>query len=155
MTVRITPIEEEHLESVKTIEKNCFPKPWDDQVFQTLARWRGRLLLESGKIIRMDVAIEEKDTAGYVVWEENRMNLRGRIMNIAVRVSSRRKGYGRFLLLHSLNSQKANGMKICELEVRETNIPARRLYESIEMKVSGQEIGYYETEDAILYSIEF
>ena len=46
-------------------------------------------------------------------------------------------------------------MKICELEVRESNTPARRLYECVEMKVSGRELGYYETEDAILYSIEF
>lgn len=154
MTPRIIPIKDAHLESVKSIEKSCFPKPWDDDVFHTLARWRGRLILERGKLVSMDVIEENGNAVGYVVWEENRMNLEGRIMNIAVEQSRRRRGYGRLLLLHALHSQRANGMRRCELEVRESNTPARHLYESVEMKVSGRETGYYDNEDAILYSIE-
>jgi ribosomal-protein-alanine N-acetyltransferase len=102
----------------------------------------------------MDVVEEDGETAGYIVWEENRVTLYGRIMNIAVRQSSRRKGFGRLLLVHSLKSQKSNGMKICELEVRDSNFAARHLYESVMMKVSGRETSYYDSEDAIIYSIE-
>ena len=153
MTTRIVSMEEHHLDSVKAIEQSCFPIPWDGEVFDMLARWRGRILLEGGRLIRMAIAEENRETAGYIVWEENRLSLKGRIMNIAVRDSSRRKGIGRVLLIYALKSQKSNGMKLCELEVRESNSHAQRLYESVDMKESGRVPGYYETEDAIIYSI--
>jgi ribosomal-protein-alanine N-acetyltransferase len=153
MTTRITPIGEIHLESVKAIEQNCFPIPWDDEVFQMLARWQGRILLEGGRLIRMDIAEENGEIGGYIVWEENRVSFKGRIMNIAVKKICRRKGIGRLLLIHALKSQRENGMTICELEVRENNFSAQRLYESVKMKVSDRVPGYYETEDAIIYSI--
>lgn len=153
MTTRITPIGEMHLDSIKAIEHNCFPIPWDDDVFDMLARWQGRILLEGGRLIRMDIAEDNGEIAGYIVWEENRISRKGRIMNIAVKKRCRRKGIGRLLLIHALKSQRENGMNICELEVRESNFSAQRLYESVRMKVSDRVLGYYETEDAIIYSI--
>ena len=36
----------------------------------------------------------------------------------------------------------------------ENNLPARSLYESVKMNVSSRETAYYDTEDAIIYSIE-
>ena len=154
IAVVIKPLTKVHIEQVKAIERSCFPQPWDDKVFDSLARWHGRIILNRGKIVCMDVAEEDNTTVGYVVWEEDRVNLKGRIMNIAVREVSRRKGIGKLLLTHALQSQKDNGMMICELEVRENNLPARFLYESVKMNVLGREPAYYDTEDAIIYSIE-
>jgi ribosomal-protein-alanine N-acetyltransferase len=153
MTITIKHLAEVHLEAVKAIERSCFPKPWSPEVFDTLARWHGRILLDGGKLVCMDVAEETEITIGYIAWEENRITLKGRIMNIAVRQASRRKGIGQLLLTHALRTQKMNGMKICKLEVRESNHSAMRLYERLKMNAIGRESRYYETEDAIIYSI--
>jgi ribosomal-protein-alanine N-acetyltransferase len=154
MTVRINPIADIHLEAVKAIERDCFPIPWDSRIFDTLARWQGRILLERGKVVRMDVAVENRKIVGYIVWEEDVVKQRGHLMNIAVERDNRRKGIGRLLLTHAFESQRNNGIKICELEVRESNYTAIQFYKRIGMKIAGRIPRYYHMEDAIIYSIK-
>lgn len=100
----------------------------------------------------MLVAEEEKNITGYVCarvvageWE---------IENVVVAESARRQGIGDQLLKKLIvraREQAATG--VC-LEVRESNHPARRLYEKHGFNETGRRRMYYRspTEDAVLYT---
>jgi ribosomal protein S18 acetylase RimI-like enzyme len=47
------------------------------------------------------------------------------------------------------------GIKTCELEVRESNQNARNLYSKAGMVAVDRVARYYDSEDAIIYAIEF
>ena len=53
----------------------------------------------------------------------------GEPLNIAVAASHRRQRLGDKLMTHALSLAKSRGVKAVYLEVRESNTPARRLYE--------------------------
>ncbi len=81
------------------------------------------------------------------------------ILNIAVKSSSRRKGYGKKLLESILAIAKSRGAKVVFLEVRVSNWPARKLYTSHGFQQVGMRKDYYRvqegSEDAIIlrYSV--
>jgi len=99
----------------------------------------------------MDIIEVKKKLIGYAVWEIDPVTARGHILNLAITESERRKGYGRLLLKHVLANLRESGMSSCFLEVRESNTPARRLYESQGCTESGRLDDYYFDEDAIEY----
>ena len=73
--------------------------------------------------------------------------------NIVVASSARRRGVGRQLLETLLNTaRKTEGVSVF-LEVRESNVAARSLYEKSHFRQTGRRPGYYvnPSEDAILY----
>ena len=57
------------------------------------------------------------------------INEEAELLNIAVAASHRRQGLGDKLMTHALSLAKSRGVKAVYLEVRESNTPARRLYE--------------------------
>ena len=74
--------------------------------------------------------------------------------NIVVAPSVRRRGIGKQLLDTLLvQAQQTHSVAIF-LEVRESNVAARRLYEKLGFNENGQRKGYYTnpSEDAVLYS---
>jgi ribosomal-protein-alanine N-acetyltransferase len=73
--------------------------------------------------------------------------------NIAVRNSGRRQGTADQLMEALLKELQSSRAECLHLEVRESNTPARTLYEKWGFRVSGRRTRYYHnpSEDAILY----
>ena len=101
----------------------------------------------------MDVIEENDKVIGYAVWEIDTRIAEGHILNLAIQVDERRKGRGKMLLLHMVDHLQSNNIRTCRLEVRESNIAGRALYESIGFFTSGTISGYYFDEDAIVYTM--
>jgi len=103
-------------------------------------------------VLRHAVIFEEPESiAGFAVaraggeeWE---------LENIVVRSAAQRAGHGAELLTELIERVRVSGAKHFRLEVRESNLAARRLYEKLGFRVEGRRRGYYRdpAEDAILY----
>jgi len=74
------------------------------------------------------------------------------VVNIAV--SKVNCGYGRRLMSRMISDFKLCAGKLITLEVRENNMPARHLYESLGFKQVNVRRGYYPNELAILMNLE-
>jgi ribosomal-protein-alanine N-acetyltransferase len=75
----------------------------------------------------------------------------GEILNIAVRPDYRRKGIASALLMAALDEFRRSAIARIFLELRESNLPARALYERHGFLPAGRRKGYYlhPAEDAI------
>ena len=152
---KIRPIHLDDLDSIIEIEQSSFPNPWDQSIFFQLALNGGRFPVDEEILVIMDVLGEKGSPSGYVVWEEYREEKHGHILNLAVHSEFRQQGRGQKLLNHALSNMKSSGMETCELEVRESNLWARHLYENAGMIAVDRKVDYYESEDAIIYAITF
>ncbi|MBP5253769.1 MAG: ribosomal protein S18-alanine N-acetyltransferase [Lachnospiraceae bacterium] len=78
----------------------------------------------------------------------------GNIANLAVDPAMRRQGVGRRLLEALLRQSAPLGVKTLFLEVRESNVPAFTLYESLGFCQVGRRRDYYQSprEDARIYA---
>jgi ribosomal-protein-alanine N-acetyltransferase len=79
------------------------------------------------------------------------------IENIAIAGPARRRGLGTRLLGEFLDHARAKGARAVFLEVRESNLAARALYEKWSFYESGRRPRYYSdpVEDAIIYRHTF
>lgn len=79
------------------------------------------------------------------------------IENIAVSPAARRQGIGSQMLAEFLNRARQSGGATVFLEVRESNIPARKLYETMGFALSGRRKEYYRSpaEDALIMKLLF
>lgn len=77
------------------------------------------------------------------------------IENIAIAADARRRGLGTRLLGEFLDQARAEGAVAVFLEVRESNLAARALYEKWAFVETGRRVRYYEQEDAITYRHSF
>lgn len=79
------------------------------------------------------------------------------IENIAIAGSARRRGLGTRLLGEFLDLARGRGAQAVFLEVRESNLAARKLYEKWAFVESGRRKLYYREpeEDAILFRLGF
>ena len=152
MTVKVRSAAKSDNIRIYQIECESFKIPWDDELFQLLSRWHGKIQISKTRSLFMDILEYEGCVIGYVVWEEDYRNKRGHILNIAVDSKYRRKGYGRKLLEHTFERMKSAGIKECALEVRLSNHAARNLYESSGMHLQSIETEYYVDEDAAEYT---
>jgi ribosomal-protein-alanine N-acetyltransferase len=143
------------IESVFEIERESFPNPWGEEIFFQLALSGGNYHVDESTTVIMDILENKGALIGYVVWEENTEDSHGHILNLAIQKDFRQQGKGTKLLKHTLSSMKKAGMETCELEVRESNIWARHLYESAGMIAVDRRVGYYNSEDAIIYTLSF
>ncbi len=78
------------------------------------------------------------------------------IENLAVDRREQRRGLGRELLREFLDRSRPRGSAVF-LEVRESNVPARRLYEGLGFVETGRRKTYYRApeEDAIVLKLSF
>ena len=78
------------------------------------------------------------------------------LANIAVAPSVRRQGWATYMLRFCLRFLRRRRIKRLFLEVRESNLPALRLYKKLGFLVDGRRRGYYRDtkEDAILMSLD-
>jgi ribosomal-protein-alanine N-acetyltransferase len=134
------------LHQVVAIEAQSQLDPWPPPSF--------RAELENSSVSRPLVAVRKNEIVGYIVpwFIEDEVQ----IATIAVKESCRRQGLGRFLLSHVLESALRRRCRLVFLEVRKSNLAARRLYESLGFVVDGLRSRYYSRglEDAILMKKE-
>ena len=135
-----------HLDGVCAIENECFAHPWS----------RGSLenaLSDPNAVFC--VAIENGGVIGYIgmlfVLDE------GYVGNLAVRPDRRREGIGAALVDAMAAEARVHALAFLTLEVRESNFPARKLYESRGYETVGVRKNYYEKpkEDAVLMTCAF
>lgn len=125
----------------------------------TAAHWsreQYETVLRSEAPPRIVLLIEEEDgvqgfVAGRVLDEE------WEIENIAVAGPARRRGLGTRLVGEFLDLARGRGAQAVFLEVRESNLAARRLYEKWAFVESGRRRLYYREpeEDAIVFRLGF
>lgn len=134
-----------HVKDVAEIEMICFPNRFGEKTF---------LREMENKIAYYIVAISDGKICGYGgLW-----NICGEadITDIAVHPDFRRNGIGEGILGELISYCKDNDCTKLNLEVRESNFPAQRLYEKCGFIRDGERKNYYENrETAILMSLTF
>jgi ribosomal-protein-alanine N-acetyltransferase len=120
------------------------------------AQWTQRQYEQMLAPERLVLVIEENDQVmGFVAgrsaaeeWE---------IENIAVTGPARRRGFGSHLLGAFLHHIRSNGAREVSLEVRESNLAARALYEKWAFVEAGRRKAYYQDppEDALILKFYF
>ena len=135
-----------HIAQVAELEKICFADPWSEksvasELENPLSYWL--------------VALEGNAVAGYVgsqtVLGETDM------MNVAVSPEFRRQGVAEALIQALIGGLKKRESHCLTLEVRDSNAPARALYEKLGFLEVGRRKNYYRSprEDALILQKEW
>ena len=142
----IEDMKEADLSEVLKIEDRSFSDPWTCNMFKAelsnpfsniwLARDGGGVLI------------------GYICFwiiEDE-----AHILDLAVDPLYREKGVGSLLMSASLDSWDSKGIRVAYLEVRESNITARKLYDKFGFKIMMKRPKYYRkpVEDAFIMGLE-
>jgi len=137
----IREMKKDDLNYVLDIEKCSFLSPWTRRMFEDT--------MDSSVTTNLVLEIND-EIIGYIMFFS--VEDEAHIMNLAVHPDHREKGYGSSLIAHAV--LQSNKQKVTEffLEVRESNIKARRLYERFGFKMIGKRKGYYveSNEDALV-----
>lgn len=99
------------------------------------------------------IAEENSQTVGFLI--ARAIDSEWELENIVVVANTQRRGIGTQLLNEFLNHARARNAQSIFLEVRESNLPARRLYEKHGFAQSGRRTNYYHSpaEDAMVYRL--
>ena len=138
-----------HLDEVVRIEQMSHSNPWSRDAFVHE--------LETNTVSRSRVALTregESMVAGYCIGWVVVDHLQ--IQNVAVHPSHRRRGLAIFLIEDALSDARKRGAEAAWLEVRQSNVSARRLYEGLGFREAGERKGYYSrpSEDAVVLQKE-
>jgi len=130
------------IEAMASLERQAFSDPWPASAFRDLIRQSHA---------RLTVALDARgELCGYCILLH--VLDEGEIANIAVDPAWRRRGIASRLLDAALDDVIALGLTTVFLEVRVSNEPARRLYESRGFAPIGRRRAYYREplEDALV-----
>ncbi len=149
MTFSIEPLADDHdLEGVLEVEEESFTNPWTRDMYA----WE----LQNRAVCHIYVVrTAEYTVAGFcafwLVFDEIHIN------NVALRPALRGHGLGTALMHHVFAEARRLGAGRATLEVRASNVAARRLYERLGFYVSGTRRNYYTNpvEDALILWIDF
>ncbi|MGH7810249.1 MAG: ribosomal protein S18-alanine N-acetyltransferase [Candidatus Binatia bacterium] len=144
-SVRFRPMTIADMDEIMAIERISYRFPWSQGFFLQelqVACARSILAEVEGRII------------GYVLF----WLLPGAIdiHNVAIHEDFRRRGFARLLLGKVLAQASAQSINRVTLEVRRSNVPAQKLYESMGFLTIGVRKGYYsdDGEDALAMTLE-
>lgn len=115
----IEPLAERHLAQAAQLERECFSDPW------SLEGLRAELTNPNARFL---AAVSGEAMAGYLGLHA--VCGEGYIANLAVAPAFRRQGVARALLRAGAKIAEKEKLEFLSLEVRTSNLPARRLYES-------------------------
>jgi len=139
----MAPLRPHHLDQVLAIENQSFSQPWPRGLFAGELRYPLALCLGA-------FGLPSQRLLGYVIlWlvvDE------AQIQNLAVDPAARGRGVAKALLTAALAEARRRGAAWASLEVRPSNLAARRLYAGLGFVEVGRRPGYYqpEGEDALL-----
>ncbi len=141
MPSEFRPLDESLLPSVLEIERASNPAPWSE------ASFRAEIGSPEGEFLVLVQGGSPIGFGGYwaVVDEAH-------ITNLAVAPEHRRRGLGRSILGELLRRAAGRGLVCSTLEVRASNHPAVRLYESVGYQTVARRKRYYpdNQEDALV-----
>lgn len=142
--MNVVKMQESDLDSITKLEEKCFLQPWNKE--QCLYELNENPF-STGYIVE-----EEGDIKGYAfLWVTFEI---AQLARIGVAPSSRKKGYGKFLMQALLEKSKEAGCEFFSLEVRESNEAARKMYESLGfIQVNVSKNYYPDGENAIVMSV--
>lgn len=142
----IEPMRASHVPDVAAIEARTFDSPWTEGMF--------RQEVSDTYLSRPWVAVENGRVVGYVISWFLREEVH--LLNIAIDGTRRGRGYGRRMMQHLIDEAMRGGRELITLEVRESNTPARRLYDSFGFRVIGRRREYYQDnrEDAVVMLLD-
>jgi ribosomal-protein-alanine N-acetyltransferase len=147
----IIPAEAADLDRIVEIALASFTSPWTRQMFEVELSGNPFASLLTARIQKRALHDASRSAiAGYLcywlVFEELR------IMDVAVDPPARRRGLAGMLIRQALRSARESGARRAVLEVRESNVPARTLYERVGFRLVTRRTNYYNhpVEDAIL-----
>ena len=127
----------EDLPFLTAAERACFSDPFSVDSLGSFTQNGWSLAL---------IAEEKGEALGYLL--ASVIEGEGEVVRVATVPTARKRGAARALLSHLLSL-----CNTCFLEVRESNAPARALYESLGFRETGRRKSYYKSpaEDAVLY----
>ena len=136
------------LPAIMEIERLAFAQPWSLDSFE-----RELSLPFSRTIVASPVGRGAGILAGYLcrwlVADECH------ILNVAVRPGMRRRGIAERMMSDAIAEAKAKNAQVVTLEVRRSNLAARRLYRKFKFEERRLRIGYYGPgEDAIVMELK-
>lgn len=146
MEYRIEKMTRDQVPQVAELEKICFSDPWSEnsvasELDNPLSLWL--------------VAVQDGKVLGYV----GSQSVLGEadMMNLAVDPAARRLGLGRAIVEALVAALRDNGVHCLTLEVRASNLPAQKLYESLGFWQAGRRPNYYlePKEDALILRKEW
>ncbi|MCK9194262.1 MAG: ribosomal protein S18-alanine N-acetyltransferase [Nevskia sp.] len=132
----ILPMHVSQLPQILEIERRAYPFPWTETIFRDCLRasYSAWVLIDvSGNIAGyafMSMALDE-----------------AHVLNICVDPDHQRCGFGFKLLKHLLKLARMAQATIVLLEVRKSNKPAQKLYESMGFQRLGVRKNYYPAQD--------
>ncbi len=131
------------------IERQSFPSPWPRQFFLSELSQP-----HSTTLVARHPASAGGQIIGYIIFWILIDELH--ILNLAVHPSYRRRGIARRLLHEAMHRARVRGCHTAWLEVRPSNLAARRLYESCGFRLLMTRKRYYDDtgEDALVLSRE-
>lgn len=144
--MQIQPMSETLLPAVMDIESRAYRWPWTEGMFRDSLNsgYLCHVLADAGQLLGYTVI--------YVAVGECH------ILNICVEPEKHGLGLGRMLLRHALECAIDHGADQAFLEVRPSNPPAIRLYESMGFIQVGLRKDYYPAgdtrEDALVYQLD-
>ena len=141
LQVEIRPLAQEHLDQVAAIEQACFSNPWSCGLFLEELR----MPLAMDRVVLVDGQVAAYCCLWLVAGE-------AQVQNLAVHPAFQRRGMGKFFLIQVLSQARAAGATRASLEVRDGNLAALYLYQSLGFCLEGRRPRYYQPEgkDALL-----
>ncbi len=138
-------LERDCIEDLCRLESRCYPAPWSSTLIHG----------EFDKKVSMRLGVRRHGiliaySFNYLVADELH------ILNVAVAPEHRGVGYGRGLFAAVLDTARKNGARYAALEVRESNLPAQKLYSNFGFQICGRRRAYYRNngEDALVMERE-
>jgi ribosomal-protein-alanine N-acetyltransferase len=131
------------LDLVASLEARCFTNPWSREM---LARQLAESQTTRVFVLRLpDVPVAAFCSCWFLVDELH-------VNTVVVDFPFRRQGLGLLLMRHVLIDAARSGVRRATLEVRESNLAARRLYERRGFTVTAKRTNYYTApeEDALI-----
>ena len=127
----ITLAKKEHLQKIARLEKQIFSEPCSEKGLEIFLDERNFCIL----------ALEDDELASYctvvTVLDE------AQIINVATDISLRGRGYAKAVLEAVFEECKKRRISFISLEVRESNLPAISLYQSLGFTTEGKRKDFY------------
>ena len=142
--VSIREATERDANEIARIELLSFRTPWSEEMILSEMR---------EPLSTFFVAVFQDNVIGYYGFLHILDELH--ILNVAVDPTFRQKGIGNKLIAHLVEKARALSARAVTLEVRESNLPAIRLYERFGFVSAGVRPHYYtDKENALIYWLE-
>ncbi len=150
MTCLIRPLSEDDIDAICAIENASFSNPWTRKMFLAELNFQG---FHFSRVAEDEASGQLVGYNFFWIVPEDEVQ----IANIAVHPDHRRQGIAQLLIDDAIQEGKVRNVTSVSLEVRESNLPARKFYEKLGFKQVGNRPNYYNhpKEDALILRLFF